>query len=172
MSIGPIKLAYLVTHGWAPYFHDELLQVIHEFFICFDEDFNKMPKKGQMDLVIRFWPRSVNQVTYWYLSSYFKGHSAAKDIMNSSLYASDRIKLSNSLQISMDGEYVINLYVKQIKLTDWVSLIIDRNSAVLSDSFGTEYIPQVVLNKIKGKSITLNIFRIQSDDSTSVGFIL
>lgn len=72
----------------------------------------------------------------------------------------------------MDGEYVINLYVKQIKLTDWVSLIIDRNSAVLSDSFGTEYIPQVVLNKIKGKSITLNIFRIQSDDSTSVGFIL
>ena len=72
----------------------------------------------------------------------------------------------------MDGEYVINLYVKQIKLTDWVSLIIDRNSAVLSDSFGTEYIPQVVLNKIKGKSITLNIFRIQSDGSTSVGFIL
>ena len=72
----------------------------------------------------------------------------------------------------MDGEYVINLYVKQIKLTDWVSLIIDRNSAVLSDSFGTEYIPQVVLNKIKGKSITLNIFRIQSDDSTSVGFLL
>ena len=72
----------------------------------------------------------------------------------------------------MDGEYVINLYVKQIKLTDWVSLIIDRNSAVLSDSFGTEYIPQVVLNKIKGKSITLNIFRIQSDDFTSVGFIL
>lgn len=72
----------------------------------------------------------------------------------------------------MDGEYVINLYVKQIKLTDWVSLIIDRNSAVYSDSFGTEYIPQVVLNKIKGKSITLNIFRIQSDDSTSVGFIL
>lgn len=72
----------------------------------------------------------------------------------------------------MDGEYVINLYVKQIKLTDWVSLIIGRNSAVLSDSFGTEYIPQVVLNKIKGKSITLNIFRIQSDDSTSVGFIL
>ena len=92
--------------------------------------------------------------------------------MNSSLYASDKIKLSNLLQISMDGEYVINLYVKQIKLTDWVSLIIDRNSTVYSDSFGTEYIPQVVLNKIKGKSITLNIFRIQSDDSTSVGFIL
>ena len=53
MSIGPIKLAYPVGNT-APYFHDELLQVIHEFFICFDEDFNKMPKKGQMDLVIRF----------------------------------------------------------------------------------------------------------------------
>ena len=34
------------------------------------------------------------------------------------------------------------------------------------DSFGTEYIPQEVLNKIKDKSITQNLFRIKSDDST------
>ena len=31
-------------------------------------------------------------------------------------------------------------------------------------SFGIEYIPQDVLNKIKDKPITHNIFRIQSDD--------
>ena len=33
------------------------------------------------------------------------------------------------------------------------------------DSFGSDYIPQEMLNKNKGKSITHNIFRIQNDDS-------
>ena len=39
-------------------------------------------------------------------------------------------------------------------------LFIDRNTAVYFDSFGTEYIPQEVLSKIRNKSITHNIFRI------------
>ena len=38
------------------------------------------------------------------------------------------------------------------------------------DSFATEYIPQEALNKIKGKSITRNIFRIQFDNSAMCGF--
>ena len=42
--------------------------------------------------------------------------------------------------------------------------------AVYFDSFGIQYIPQDVLNKIKDKSITCNIFRIQSDDSIICGF--
>ena len=33
------------------------------------------------------------------------------------------------------------------------------------DSFVIEYIPQEVLNRIKGKSITHNTFRMQSDNS-------
>ena len=33
------------------------------------------------------------------------------------------------------------------------------------NSFGTEYILQEVLTKIKDKSITHNVFRIQNDDS-------
>ena len=36
--------------------------------------------------------------------------------------------------------------------------------------FETEYIPQEVLNKIKDKSITHYIFRIQEDDSIMCGF--
>ena len=47
----------------------------------------------------------------------------------------------------------------------WDSLFIDRNTAVYFDSFGIEYIPQEVLNKIKDKSITHNIFRIQDNGS-------
>ena len=38
------------------------------------------------------------------------------------------------------------------------------------DSVGIEYIPQEVLNKIKDKSITHNIFRIQDNDSVIFGF--
>ena len=37
------------------------------------------------------------------------------------------------------------------------------------DSFGIEYIPLEVLNKIKDKSITRNIFRIQDDESIMCG---
>ena len=42
----------------------------------------------------------------------------------------------------------------------YVSLFTDRNTAVYFVSFGIEYIPQEVLNKIKDKSITPNIFRL------------
>ena len=38
------------------------------------------------------------------------------------------------------------------------------------DAFRIEYNPQRVLNKIKDKSISYNIFRIQDDDSTMCGF--
>ena len=38
------------------------------------------------------------------------------------------------------------------------------------DSFGIKYISQKVINKIKDKSITHIIFRIQNDDSAMFGF--
>ena len=66
--------------------------------------------------------------------------------------------------------YVINLDDKSSKETHWVSLFIDRNLAVRFDSFEIEYISQEVLNKIKDKSITHNIFRIQDNESIRCGF--
>ena len=60
---------------------------------------------------------------------------------------------------------MINLDDKQSKETHWVSLFIDRKTAVYFDSFGVEYIAQEVLSKIKDKFIIHNIFRMQSDDS-------
>ena len=69
-----------------------------------------------------------------------------------------------------NGAYIINLDDKNSKETHWVSLFIDKNLAVYFDSFGIEYIPQEVLNKIKDKSITHNIFRIQDNESIMCGF--
>ena len=46
---------------------------------------------------------------------------------------------------------MINLDDKKSKGTHWISLFIDRHTAVYFDSFGFEYIPQEVLNKITDK---------------------
>ena len=50
------------------------------------------------------------------------------------------------------------------------ALFIDRNTAVYCGSFRIEYIPLEVLNIIKDKSITHNIFRIQDNESIMCGF--
>ena len=52
---------------------------------------------------------------------------------------------------------IINLDRKESKATLWASLFFDRNTAAYFDSFETEYIPQKVLHKVKGKFITSNI---------------
>ena len=76
----------------------------------------------------------------------------------------------NNLSRIKDGEYVISLDDKNSEGTHQVSLIIDKNSAAYFDSFGIEYIPLEVLNKIRDKSITHNIFRIQHNESVMCGF--
>ena len=49
-------------------------------------------------------------------------------------------------------------------------LFIDRNTAVYFDSLGIEYIPLDILNKIRDKSTTDNIFKIQDDESIMSGY--
>ena len=71
----------------------------------------------------------------------------------------------NSLPRIKDEAYVINLGDRNSKGTQKVSLFIDRNLAVCFDSFGIEYIPQEVLNKIKNK-----LFRMQGNESIMYEF--
>ena len=59
---------------------------------------------------------------------------------------------------------------KNSKGTHWASLFTNRTTAVYFDSFGIEYIPQEVLNKIKDISIAHNIFRIQDNETIICGF--
>ena len=69
-----------------------------------------------------------------------------------------------------DGAYVINLDDKNSKRTHWISVFIDKKTAVCFDSFRIECILQEVLNKIRDKSITHNIFRIQDNEPIMCGF--
>ena len=52
---------------------------------------------------------------------------------------------------------IINLDDKNSKGTHCVSLCIDKNTAIYFDSFGTEYFPLEVLNKMRYKSVTHSI---------------
>ena len=65
----------------------------------------------------------------------------------------------NNLPRIKDGAYALNLVHKNSQKTHSVLEHIDRNSAVHFEFSRIEYIPQEVLNKIKDKSITQNIFR-------------
>ena len=69
----------------------------------------------------------------------------------------------NNLPIIKDGASVINLDDKNSKRTHWVSLFVNKKTAVSVDSYEIEYIPQEVLNKIKDETITHNIFKIRDN---------
>ena len=76
----------------------------------------------------------------------------------------------NNLPIIKHGAYVINLDERNSKGTHWVSLLIDRNTDLYFYSFWFEYIPQEILKKIRDKSITHSVFRIQDIESIMRGF--
>ena len=71
---------------------------------------------------------------------------------------------------SKDWANVISLDDKNCKGTHWVLLFIDGNTAVYFDYFGMEYISQEILYKVRDKSITHNIFRMQDNKSVMCGF--
>ena len=71
----------------------------------------------------------------------------------------------NNLPKVKDGAYLKNLHDKKSKEAHWIISFIDRNAVVYFDPFGMEYISQEVLNKIRDKSITHSVLRIQDNDS-------
>ena len=66
--------------------------------------------------------------------------------------------------------YLINFNDKNSEGTHRITSFIDKHLAVHFDFFEIEYIPLEILNKIRDKSITHNIFRIQDNDSIMCGF--
>ena len=116
-SMGKTKLAYTVTHGLAPFFHQKLLNAINvsdAYVICFDEALNQVVQRGQMDIVVRFWDTRVNEVSSCYFNSAFMGHSTATDVVNAFQEATAELNSSKILQISMDGPNVNWSFLEKI----------------------------------------------------------
>lgn len=116
-KLGYSKVAYLVSYGLAPYFLSKLMDRIktcEDYVICFDEAFNKVIHKGQMDLVIRFWDEGLQQVSTRYLSSVFLGRSTADDLLEKFFEGLSMLPFSNLLQVSMDGPNVNHCFLRKL----------------------------------------------------------
>ena len=79
-----IETNYIVYYGLAPYFKEMLLdnlsEVIH-IVPCFDELYNSVIKKCQMDVLVRYWDVSLNKVNTSYFSSEFMGKATADYVL-------------------------------------------------------------------------------------------
>lgn len=129
------KTAYVVTYGLRPFFQGELVKVIQKcdyFSVSFDESLNKVAQKGQMDIHVRYWNCTENEVTTQYLTSTFMGHACAGDLLQMFIGAFSNLGLSvkKIRQISMDGPNVnfaflreYKSYIKEISSNDDVEII-------------------------------------------------
>ena len=57
-ACGKTRCSYIVTFGLAPYFKgllNDTLSSLDCFVAMFDESYNKISKRGQLDLHVRFW---------------------------------------------------------------------------------------------------------------------
>lgn len=103
------KVGYNIVHGLAPYFEKiirDMLQNADYLVVGFDEAFNKVAKKQQMDLAVRFWDNAENEVKTRYLTSAFLESSKAVDLGETiSDTIGDNLK-PKMIQVSMDGPNV------------------------------------------------------------------
>ena len=65
--------------------------------------FNEVSKKGQMDLVSRYWYENTNRVAVRYLNSGLMGHTTSDDILKSLKSALNPTDIRKIIQISIDG---------------------------------------------------------------------
>ena len=114
-SCARTKSMYFVTHGLAPFFKKLLVDAVKEldhYVLLFDESFNKIVNKGQMDLHIRFWNSLENQVCTRYFNSVFLGKARALDIYQKFKECKENLPDESVLQTSTDGPNVIKSFLK------------------------------------------------------------
>ena len=81
----------------------------------------------------------------------------------------------NNLLKLKKGAYVINLDHSKNTGTHWVVIFVKSNEVIYSDSFGVEYIPEEIMERIEhsslgNKNIKTSIFRTQDNSSIMCGY--
>ena len=62
-TCGATKCAYLTCFGLAPYFHEQLVDMVRStacYSISLDECMNRISQNEQMDFIIRYWDGNTN----------------------------------------------------------------------------------------------------------------
>ncbi|KAE8740587.1 hypothetical protein FOCC_FOCC013887 [Frankliniella occidentalis] len=119
MQLGRLKIGYSVTYGLAPYFHDKVVQEIREskcIVVMFDESLNKCSQENQMDLAVKFWSSSTNEVVTRYFDSAFLGRSRSPDLVAGFCSKFRGEQLDRLLMIAMDGPNVNFKFLREISV--------------------------------------------------------
>ena len=105
-QMGPNKISYTLNFGLSPYFKNLLLNEVTQadwYLVGFDESLNDSRQNCQMNLNLRFWNCTKNEVEICYWDSQFLGHSTAAHIFKNFTSSLNSLKKSSMLQVSMDG---------------------------------------------------------------------
>lgn len=119
MELQRTKVGYLIGFGLAPYFKNELVNTISQtncFVICFDESLNKVSQSQQMDILLKFWDHSKEEVSTRYLTSAFLQSSTAANLQAALIESLSSLDLKKILQVSMDGPNVNFKLLKDLKV--------------------------------------------------------
>ena len=103
------KASYVTYYGLAPYFNEMLLDELKKasyIVPCFDESYNGVIKKGQMDVLVRYWDVRLNKVNTRYVKSEFMGKAASNDVIAKFEAASSELERTKFVQVSSDGPNV------------------------------------------------------------------
>lgn len=103
------KIGYLITFGLAPLFERILKEELNDvdFFVaCFDESMNRIEKKEQLDIAVRFWDKAKSEVVTRYWTSVFLEHTFADKLVNAFVSSFNQIILRKLVQVSRDGPTV------------------------------------------------------------------
>ena len=105
-SIAKDKMGYVITFGLYPFFSCQLMgqvKLCDWFVVSFDETYNNILSKEQMDVVVKFFCEDTQMARTRYLSSQFMGRATAYDIQKHLESALEKLDLKKLLQVSMDG---------------------------------------------------------------------
>lgn len=109
------KIAYMITHGLAPYFKKKIMDELSPsestscplFTSCFDESFNEVTYSKQMDIHVIFFNKTTKLVERCYIGSQFMGHGTHKNTLDDFISAHNELDIVHNLvQVSMDGPNV------------------------------------------------------------------
>ena len=112
-SLGRNKASYIVSDGLGPYFKKKLVEDINSseayFTIHFDETTTQQVKK-QLDILVRYWSASQEQVVVHFFKAVLFGHAKAVDVskclLESLSESGYQLQSSKLLGLSSDGPNV------------------------------------------------------------------
>ena len=106
IQMSQTKMTYLINFATAPYFLEVLITELKScnfYLISLDESLNDIIQTCQMDVHIRYWSSSKNQICVHYLDSKFMGHATANYLLENFSDVINNIDGGNRMiQVSMD----------------------------------------------------------------------